>query len=60
MKNEASFRNLLWNPSSFIPSVSKIKGLNDAKKGVARLLNCDYKELIFTGSGTYKAINLKD
>lgn len=46
------------NPSSLHTiGIENKKALNDAKKGISSLLNCDYRELIFTASGT-EAINL--
>lgn len=46
------------NPSSMHPiGIKAKKAINDAKKGIANFLKCDYKELVFTGSGT-EAINL--
>lgn len=46
------------NPSSIHQiGIENKKAINGAKKGIARMLNCDYNELIFTGSGT-EAINL--
>jgi cysteine desulfurase len=46
------------NPSSIHQiGIENKKAINGAKKGIAQMLNCDYNELIFTGSGT-EAINL--
>lgn len=50
--------NHYGNPSSMhMLGIENKKAMNEAKKGIASLLNCNYKELIFTGSGT-EAINL--
>lgn len=46
------------NPSSMHKiGIHNKKAVNDAKKGIASLLNCSFEELIFTASGT-EATNL--
>ncbi len=52
------FSNDFGNPSSFhYKGLCAKKALNDSREKIAKILNCEKEEIIFTGSGT-ESINL--